>query len=456
MCLKSFIRIRFLKSYFRSTSNALVHDSVIVRIAGFASVFCLLLFPVSSTVLPVVPGVIIGVIIIGSLVLYFMRVGMARRNTLNERLFYLSVVFVVFVVIFTSVLSGIDSLSIKKIGKFVYLLMVVPVYFYFRTVRINNSWLWYGLVLGAFVSGLVSLYEVSNDVFKTGYFGRAKGATHPIIFGDLALLMGVMTLAGWEWFMFQSRWHLLLPIIAVFSGVLASVLSQSRGGWISVPVLMVIIVWFHAATVPKLKLVVGMVAIMGVFLIMFLSPQTGLKYRVVETVKNVQKYVNTDKKSNIGWSSAASRFEMWRASWLIFQQNPVIGVGWGGYQRNAIKFVKSGEVSSIAADHNHPHNQFFSAMVSGGALGLIAILILFYMPIKIFINVITSSNVAKEVQQSALAGLLLVIGYAVFNLSESLFERSRTIAFFIFYLAFFMAGINQQKSVIEDDRESRA
>ena len=48
-------------------------------------------------------------------------------------------------------------------------------------------------------------------------------------------------------------------------------------------------------------------------------------------------------------------------------------------------------------------------------------------------------NIAAESQRLALAGLILIVGFIGFSLTESILERSRSIIFFSFYLATSMA-----------------
>lgn len=412
------------------------------------TVIYLLLFPLSSTVLPVISGAMITLIVLSSILLYLFPFKGVRHYNHEERLFYFSVSFIVVVAVLATAFSGMDYTGMKKLGKFVYLLMVIPVYFYFRTVRVNPAWVWYGLTAGAVISMLVGLYEVSYELFKPGYPGRAKGATHPIIFGDLALLMGVMSLAGWKWFRQQAHWQVILPVIAVCSGVLASILSQSRGGWVAIPFLLLILFKFIRIKFSPLKILLSVFVIVVSLISLYHIPQTGLKNKTSITISNIQKYIDADEKYIAGATSVTSRFEMWKASWGVFLDNPVLGVGWGNYQDYVKEQVTQGKRNLLPnhfdpGDFDHPHNQFVSVMVSGGIFALVAIIMLFFIPARIFYKTCQSQERSLDAQQMALAGLLLMVGFAIFNLSESFLERSRTVTFFIFYLAVFMAGIRE-------------
>jgi len=451
-CFYLFLDGNSLGIYLNTSDQALAQNSVSYKTMSLMSVIYFLLFPVSSTVLPYASGAVIALIISSSVLLWLFPFGKNRLYNHDERLFYFSVSFMVFVFILVTLLSGMDYLGLKKLAKFVYILMVIPIYVFFRTIRINQAWLWYGLVIGAVLSGIIGIYEVVNDIYKPGYEGRAKGATHPIIYGNLALIMGVMALSGWTWFKEQSRLQTSLPVVAVLSGTLASFLSHSRGGWLAIPFFGLIFIWFAWSRVSKLKIFLSVLALLAVLTLAYFTPQTGIKNKVEVTAHNVQQYFTDGVAGRYHRTSIGSRFEMWQASWHIFINNPLLGVGWGNYQKNANELVEKGVRNNSASKWDHPHNQFLSAMVSGGILALCAILLLFLLPIKLFYSACKSAERTEDVQRMALAGLVLMVGFAIFNLSESLLERSRPISFFIFYLGVFMAGIRSTSGEITNHR----
>ena len=445
-----FRRKYFLGIFLNSNDQVLIQHSIFYRAASLMSVVYLLIFPLSSTILPLVSGVFVALIVVSSVVLYLYPLPVKSHQSRDERLFYFSVSFMVIVAILVTILPGLDPVGIKKLGKFVYLLMVIPLYLYFKAIRVKQAYVWYGLALGAIASAIVGVYEVASDAVIPRYFGRANGATHPIIFGDLALIMGAMSLAGIGWFKSKSRWHLALPFIAAFSGIIASILSQSRGGWVAIPFISAVFIWYSVAHISRGKLISGVSAVIALFVLSYIVPQTGLEDKIQTTISNVQAYTNADVDDQIRGTSIGSRFEMWQASLDIFLENPIVGVGWGNFQESAEELVNQGKRNQSAGDWDHPHNQFLSAMVSGGVLALIAVILLFLVPAKIFYTACKAPDRSLDAQRMALAGLTLVVGFAVFNLSESFLERSRTVSFYIFYLAVFMAGIREK--VIEPSK----
>ena len=380
----------------------------------------------SVTVLPVVPGLTILLIALLSLFLYLKFKCTLDVPDEDVRNFYIVVLFMVIVPFLVTLFAGIEYSSLKKLGKYLYLLLIIPLYFYFLSVRLNQKALWYGLILASLISGVMAVYEIVFEIYKPGYSGRAKGATHPIIFGNMALLSGVLSVAGLGWFKERARWQILLPILAFLMGLVASILSQSRGGWIAIPFCLIIFFWASHCQISVRKFLLGVILLFGVMTVSYLIPQTGLEQKIQNTVHNIENYINSDPQDELRATSIGARLGMWWASWQMFIENPISGVGWGHFQEHTQALLKRGELNWYAASFNHPHSQFFSALANGGVLAFAVLVLFFWMPARIFIKYLKSEASSVHVKRFALAGLLLVVMFAVFNLTESFLERSRT------------------------------
>lgn len=436
---------------FQAMGSNFYLKSNIIKVISFIGCFFLILFPFSITVLHHVHGVVIVLSIIMFVMLYFLAEKQSQLDK-NERYLVFSIVYLVLAIFTVTAYSGIDEVVMKKLSKFVYLLLIIPVYFFYKRIKVSYSLVWYGLVIGSLVSGVYGV----NQVMKTPAFDvlfslRAKGVTNAIIYGDISLLLGAMSLAGLGWFKAKSKWHILLPITACIVGVLASALSQSRGGWVAIPFLSLILIWYSRAYVSKHIPVLGVLSVIGVMAIIYLVPQTGVESKLNTTVSNIQLYLNSDVDSSDRQTSIGVRLESWKAAWYIFLDNPLIGVGWGSFQDNAKLFVDKGVIHKSATIFAHPHNQYLSALANGGIVVGVGIILLFFVPMRMFYKACDPQNKNADSRRIALAGLVFMVGFAIFNLSESFLERSRTVSFFIFYLAVFMAGIRHSNNNASDN-----
>jgi len=415
---------------------------------GFATAV-VFLFPAFILVLRPADGLGLGLLALAGFGIVWQQRG-SGQATREEKLLYFAVSFFFLAALLVTLLGGIEDGGIKKLSKFARLLLVIPVYVFLRHVGVSLAALWYGLVAGAIVAAGVAAYQVLGSL----QYPRAKGITNPIIFGDVALIMGCMTLAGVGWFKARAQWQIVLPMLAVTAGLLASILSQSRGGWLAIPFLLVVLFWYAWTRMARWQLITGGIIFCALLGTSYLIPETGVATRVDQVLNEVSQYENTGSNDAQAINSSSIRLEMWKASWQIYLTHPFTGIGWGHFKEEAQALVDQGLRQPFAAIFGHPHNQFFSAMANGGSLAFIAILLLFLVPAKLLRDVIHRGKTV-DVQRLALAGLLLIIAYMSFGFSEAILERVRPVSFFAFYLAVIFAAIHTQSRMARTEPVKR-
>lgn len=101
--------------------------------------------------------------------------------------------------------------------------------------------------------------------------------------------------------------------------------------------------------------------------LMMLSPI--VRQRVNLSVSQLKFHLTTDDEAawgNTYSSSQQDRFYMWNGALKIIKDNPLIGVGTGGYQT----VLKENYLDPMAPLIAHPHNNFLYMAVSFGVVGL--------------------------------------------------------------------------------------
>jgi (heptosyl)LPS beta-1,4-glucosyltransferase len=411
---------------------------------GFAAAI-VFLFPVLILVLRPADGLGLGLLALAGFWVAYQQRGSGQASR-EEKLLYFAVSFFFLVALLVTLLGGIEDGGVKKLGKFARLLLVIPVYVYLRRVGVSLVALWYGLAAGAVVAAGIALFDVWGK--PPGF--RARGITHPIIFGDLSLALAVMALAGFGWFRKRAGWEVLVPIGAVILGVVASFLSGSRGGWLAIPGLVLTFVWYVRHSISRNQMVALLLLPLVFMVTIYFVPQTGVQKRINFTIDQFSHYLGSDIDSLARATADGARYEMMSAAWQIFLRNPTAGIGWGHFKEGAKRLIAEGLRNKSAANWGHPHNQFLSALANGGVLAFIAILLLFLVPAKILIDVIGRKKTADG-QYIALAGLLLIVAYMFFGLTEAILERVRPVSFFAFYLAVIFAAIHGQSRKARED-----
>ena len=136
-------------------------------------------------------------------------------------------------------------------------------------------------------------------------------------------------------------------------------------------------------------------------------------------------------------TSVGLRFEMWRAAWKLFLEHPVFGIGTGAFYAQTQRLAYLGEVAPRTAQYDHPHSDYFDALSSRGMLGLLALFALLWVPAIYFVRALKSGDETSHAV--GLAGLLLVCGFAIFGLTDTVFIHSMNISWYVIYIALFMA-----------------
>ena len=151
----------------------------------------------------------------------------------------------------------------------------------------------------------------------------------------------------------------------------------------------------------------------------------------LETYPGEYRYVLSD-------TSIGQRLKMWAVAWRLFLGAPVTGVGSGAYQAVTHDLVVSGAVPEDIGDFDHPHSDYFDALSGRGLLGLLALLMLLGVPVWLYTRNLDSRD--PHCMGAALAGVLVIAGFAVFALTETMFTHSVTIGWYVIMTAIFLVS----------------
>ena len=170
---------------------------------------------------------------------------------------------------------------------------------------------------------------------------------------------------------------------------------------------------------------------LGDFVTLTLWSHTKVWIVPLETYPGEYRYVLSD-------TSIGQRLKMWAVAWRLFLGAPVTGVGSGAYQAVTHDLVASGAVPKDIGDFDHPHSEYFDALGTRGLLGLLALLLLFGVPVWLYTRNLDSRDPHR--MGAALAGVLVVAGFAVFGLTETMFTHSVTIGWYVIMTAVFLVS----------------
>lgn len=290
------------------------------------------------------------------------------------------------------------------------------------------GWLWGGLAIGGMSAGTWALWQkIAHGV------DRAAGHVplNAILFGNLSLLLGVMCLAGVGWSLTRRRgieWATFL-LCGASGGVLASLLSGSRGGWVALPLILLVLHRGYGCDLPVrwnlgLPILVCILAAGSYFV-----PSMGVQARVDQAVGGVVDYLaGADRLTSV-----SARVDMWRTAAELILERPLDGHGTGGYRLAIASSIDRGEIDPELGQFWHAHNDLLDAWAKRGLPGLMALVVLYVTPIMIFGRRLRDANLARR--SLAVAGLMLPVAFIDFGMTYSFMAYPIGVAVYSCWLA---------------------
>ena len=312
-------------------------------------------------------------------------------------------------------------------------LLVLPLIFQLPSSKIVPDWIFKGVIIGGLLSGIVALYQY----FILGY-DRVSGTLFVIYFANLTAVQAALSFCAFFWFLKHKYWS-ALALLATIMATTAMILSGTRGAWIALPpaLLITVVLFFRLFSWKKLTaIVVGFLAL----IIMSYQFIPIVHERFSTTMSEVMNYTPGTKEQLMA-SSSGQRFEMWRAAIREFQEAPLLGLGIEKRSEFRQQLIAEGYfVSPDGASSTH--SEFFDGMAKRGVVGIIAILLLYLVPLIFFINRYISS---QDYQQRLLctSGIAFVLVFMISGLTERFLYHHVGAMFYGFFMPIMYAMVGQ-------------
>jgi len=247
-------------------------------------------------------------------------------------------------------------------------------------------------------------------------------------------------------------------------------LTGSRGGWLALPAAFVLLAAARRHALLPRRLVLGVpVLACALALAAYAVPQTGVHARVAVGVEDVQRYLAGSPVA----TSIGVRLDLWKAGLRLAAEHPWRGLDTPAYKRRMHEWVAAGELSAAVfapPEPPHMHNDALQALVTRGMPGLLAWAGILLLPFLFFRAQLARAPVpgpapeaASEAgpraaltrrQSAALAGMLVVLAYAAFGLSEVIFWSMKGSLFYAL-MVFLLMGwclVDEEAGASADSR----
>lgn len=276
-------------------------------------------------------------------------------------------------------------------------------------------------------------------------WGRAGISTLDLIhFGDIELLLGFLSLFGIDWFGKDAPSMKMLKIAGFVAGVAASFGSGSRGGWLAIPVFLLIFLYFNRNRMP-IRMMTGIVILAVTTMAALYSLNATVHHRVEQMVSDIKHYQVGNRDTSIG-----IRWQLYEAAIDIFVRSPIVGVGPAGFAKHMQPMMETGKLTPEAAQlgRGEVHNDMLSKAAGMGILGLIAILAVYLVPLQMFWRA-TQSDI-REIRRTGILGITFIGGTAIFGLTVEFLNLTMAAAFYAFTIAVLLAVCNSLYRELND------
>lgn len=273
------------------------------------------------------------------------------------------------------------------------------------------------------------LYPVIKEYYSNTPYMRGSSSAHSIFWGNVALTTGVVAFIISR----NSQKTKLFGWLALSAAVTASLWSLTRGGWISIP--LVLLMAAYMKVINKKQVATIFLAVIA----MFMSSES-LKNRVLDT------FINRFTKEVYVDTSTSARLEMWETSLISFSENPTFGSGLDAFSK------KSSETSILTNKtfhYEHPHNEYLEILSSRGLVGIAIFLLLISGMVSIYYK--------NRHSIYAKAGLIALMQYLIYSLSETFFTTKFTIMYFVVLHSFLLVAMyKEQQNQAQEPRVTAA
>ena len=403
----------------------------------------LILYPVTMFVIKGLRSEYYGALFLLSLIaLVVTKFRLKPLQLSRDELLVLSSFLILFLVAFISYAwFGFTEEGGSRLGRYNLFLFAIPIFFLFRITQPKEEIVWLGIVVGCYVAfgrAILEEMDLVQEIVRGKSridLNKANGVMNPIRFGCLTLVMGFIALAGT---LYLRKIHLILRLLGLLgfiAGLGASILAETRGAWIAIPLLLIIAIRpFLAKQKKSIRYLIG-VGIILCALIVILTPVTGVKARFDVTTNEINNYLEKDIQN----SPVGVRLFMFETAFQAFTENKFFGVGVGGYQKFAkgYYFEQKPAFGEIFFKWKNPHNEYLLHAATRGVIGLVALFILFLSGIWYFAR--RQKRRDGSYRFSIISGLLLYIGFMHYGLTIALFEHRNFLLFFAIYSMVFLA-----------------
>ena len=225
------------------------------------------------------------------------------------------------------------------------------------------------LVAGGLLSAIVALlqhYQIHTFVdplilgkISSAVYGNLAQRNHFADYTCLALASLLFLSASG-----RLAWAVAVVLSILMLFVLA--LSSSRSAWLFLFALLALSAWWYRRNQKNAALLAASSLLIPAFALMQWVVQLPWFVAPVPAVTSFQRLFE--------FASGSIRLELWRETWFIFLQSPLLGVGWGQFAWQHFEYGVLFKSSGLSGLYNHAHNIVMQLLAETGLVGALMVI----------------------------------------------------------------------------------
>lgn len=295
-------------------------------------------------------------------------------------------------------------------------------------LRPDIRWLWRGALAGLLGTMVLAIVQVAGGA------PRAELSTNAIVLADIVVMLMVLLVFCRP----HRRWSLVL--VGMLAGCVTIVLSGSRGVWLALLALLVVLAlnlrWRSGPA--RLGVLAALMAIAATLTLTI--PSLREQVRLTELQHDVVRMERGDSDS-----SAGARVERLKVAYETFLEHPLTGVGIGHFDSAMLRLPVCREEPQEQRCHlGHAHNDLAEWAATQGVPGLLLLLAVYGIPLWVFIGLHRRSG-ESTFRGPAAAGIMVVVAYVLCGITQSMFAHQITASFYVTIVAL-LAGLSMLRA----------
>ena len=311
-------------------------------------------------------------------------------------------------------------------------LLVVFVFLAVRRHGIEERALAISCVVGVFSAFALAVYQA--EIIGVD---RVYGSTNRIIsaFGLIALLTGYFALIYVAFSENLKAWR--LPLAIVVGGVVLYTIAVTgtKGVWIALPGAFGLLVLSKQDSKKLLVLTLTMLFVASLGMIFMFNDL--VNNRLTGLTQPLETYIETGLVTD---GSLTIRLEVWKASIIMFFNNPFFGVGLGNFVSAKAELIAVGVIQPAVAGVGGPHNDFLGVLAIQGMIGFFALLFMYYAFLRLCWRYKAQSI------ELFWCSLGLIVIYSLTGLAGDRLSSNLTATYLALMMAIFAGQMSYKKS----------